>query len=180
MMFKFDTYIVLDVPPPISERVMEVRVRHQDEFRSSLPVEITLAGSSGVGVLVREQDRAEVFGQLQVIARETSPIIAEFGKVLRFEGTDIFVLTIKDESPFQRLHKVILDSGIRFMASPFPYKPHCTLRSRSPVSEKEAADLLGLRIEGAVKLRMLSVYMMSGLPMELLFTTALCVDREAG
>ena len=171
--FEFDTYIVLDVPPPFAGYVMDIRERHQDTFRASLPVEITVAGSSGVGVLEPGQAAQEVFSRLDEIASQTSAFEAEFGPAIRFEGTDIFVLTLVDETPFHELHRRISQSGIRFKPSLFPYKPHCSLRSRSPVTDAEAAELLGVQIPGKFRLDTVSVYRLKQLPMDLLFRTKL-------
>jgi 2'-5' RNA ligase len=168
MKFDFDTYIVLDVPNPQAEQVMAIRKHHRDIFRASLPVEITLTGSSGVGVFEIAQDPQAAFDRLNAIAANTAPIKATFGKVYRFPNSDIFVLTLDDERPFQALHDEIANSGLSFKPSPFPYKPHCTLRSRSPVSDSEAAELFAVTISGSFILDTLSVYQMRLLPLTLL------------
>ncbi|HZY44484.1 MAG TPA: 2'-5' RNA ligase family protein, partial [Anaerolineae bacterium] len=124
MGFDFDTYVVLDVPMPVAAQVMAVRERHRDEFRASLPVEITVVGSSGIGVFDPTQDSAVAFATLDYMAAEIVPIHASFGKVIRFPDTDIFVLTLNDERPFRALHERIAKSGLRFLPNSFPYKPH--------------------------------------------------------
>jgi 2'-5' RNA ligase len=136
---------------------MSIRKHYKDEFRASLPIEITIAGSSGNGVIESGQDSSEVFSILDSIAKSTKDIKATFGKVLRFPNTNIFVFTLADEEPFRALHKQIAESGIRFKQSLFPYTPHCTLRSLSPVSEQEANELLGLRITDTFTLDTMSV-----------------------
>jgi 2'-5' RNA ligase len=176
--FDFDTYVVLDVPAPIGDQVMAIRKRHRDEFRASLPVEISVSGAGGVGVFDPTQDPKEAFGVLETIASETAPIEASFGEVLRFPNTDIFVLTLEDERPFHALHERISRSGLRFKPGVFPYKPHCTLGSRSPISEKEAAELLSLRIIGSFVLDTMSVYMIDELPMTLLHRVKLTGDAD--
>jgi hypothetical protein len=168
MGFTADTYICLDVPMPVAQHVMDIRVRSHDTFRAALPVEITLTGSSGIGVFDAMQDEMMAFALLNVIAAETEPLQATFGKVFRFPSTDIFVLTLTDERPFHVLHERIVSSGIRFLASPFPYTPHCTLRSHSPISEEEAAAILSFRLSQSFLLDTLSVYMLDTLPMTLL------------
>lgn len=165
MAFTADTYICLDIPSPFAEQVMNIRVQQQDTFRASLPVEITIVGSSGVGVFDETQNEHEAFAMLDAIASETSPIVASFGKVIRFPNSDIFVLTLADELPFRTLHQRIANSSIRFKPSPFPYTPHCTLRSRSPISKQEANELLSLQVQGTFTLDTMSVYMLDKLPM---------------
>ena len=165
--FETNTYVVLDVPEPLASAVMAVRVRHRDKFRSSLPVEITVAGSNGVGELEADQANESVFSLLTAVGAKTRPIEAEFGPVDRFPGTQIFFLTLKDERPFRALHDRIADSPIRFKSCPFPYQPHCTLRDRIPISGEEVADLLAVEIPGSFVLDTLSVYAMPP-PMPLL------------
>jgi len=165
--FETNTYVVLDVPEPFASAVMAVRVRHRDEFRSSLPVEITVAGSNGVGELDADQPSEDVFAILTAIAAKTHPIQASFGPVDRFAGTEVFFLTLEDEGPFHELHDRIAGSSIRFKPCPFPYQPHCTLRDRTPISNEEVADLLAVEIHGSFVLDTLSVYAMPP-PMPLL------------
>lgn len=167
LVFETNTYVVLDVPEPIASSVMAVRVRHRDEFRSSLPVEITVAGSNGVGEFDADQPHQDPFAVLTAIAAETRPIEASFGRVDRFPGTDVFFLTLDDERPFHELHGRIATSPIRFKPCPFSYQPHCTLRDRTPISDEEVADLLAVEIHGSFVLDTLSVYAMPP-PMPLL------------
>lgn len=170
-MFDTNTYAVLDVPEPFASAVMAVRVRHRDEFRSALPIEITIAGSNGVGEF-EPQTRDDVFRTLDAIAMETAPIEASFGPVDRFPGTDIFFLTLQDERPFRELHDRIASSPIRFKPCPYPYRPHCTLRDRTPIDDEEIADSLAVDIPGLFVLDTLSVYAMPP-PMPLLYRVRL-------
>jgi 2'-5' RNA ligase len=179
MKFDYDTFTVLDIPSPIAKQIMAIRERHHDWFLKSFPIEITLIGSSGVGVFDLSQDPEEAFATLDAIAVETVPIQASFGEVLRFPNTDIFVHTLQDEEPFRALHERIAKSGLRFKPSPFPYKPHCTIRRRSPISKDEVAELLSLRISESFVLDTMSVYMLDKLPMSLLHRVKLAGKRDA-
>jgi 2'-5' RNA ligase len=151
-------YIVLDVPSPFAERVIQIREHNGDIFRMSLPAEITLAGSGGIGMLARDQEPAEVFAKLDRIAAQTPPIRARFGPARRFPGTDTFYLSVMNEAPFHALQQRIAGSGLRFQATPFQFVPHCTLRTRSPVSSQEASDLLQVRVEGEFLIDTMTVY----------------------
>jgi hypothetical protein len=71
-MFETNTYVVLDVPEPFASAVMGIRKRHRDEFRSSLPDEITVAGSNGVGELEPAQPSEDVFALLTAKRRRPS------------------------------------------------------------------------------------------------------------
>ena len=161
--FAANTYAVLDVPTPVADLIMAIRRKH-DDYGAKLPVEITVAGSTGVGEFEPGQDPAHVFALLDAIAAATAPIRAHFGAVVRVPNTDIFVLTLADERPFRALHERIAASGIRFQLSPFPSAPPCTLRGSSPVSTEEADELFVLRIADGFILDTLSVYMLDRLP----------------
>jgi 2'-5' RNA ligase len=171
--FEHDTFVCLDLPEPKASEVLAIRRRHRDEFRSALPAEITVAGSSGNGPLEPGQDPEHVLAVIDDIAATTPPIRAEFGPVLRFPGTDIFVFTLRDEVPLRDLHQRIATSGLRFRPSPFPFSPHCTLGSRSPVSDAEADQMLSLTPPGAFILDAVAVYVLAGLPLTTLHRTRL-------
>lgn len=49
MTFPLNTYVVLEVPSPWAERVLQLRRLQRDFFRYPLPAETTLFGSNGVG-----------------------------------------------------------------------------------------------------------------------------------
>jgi len=166
--FTGDTYIVVDVPDPVAEQVMAIRVQYNDELLIQLPAEITLTGSSGIGVFDLSQDASEALDTLDVIASETKPILAEFGPVHRFPNTDIFVLTLRNEEPFIDLHNRIKNSGLRFLPNPFPFKPHCTILRTTPVNKKIAHDLLQIKITNDFVIDTMSVYLFDKTQLKLL------------
>ena len=152
------TYAVLDLPSPVADKILEIRRRHRDDFRTALPAEVTVVGSSGIGCFSAGQPAERVFEVLDQIAAETPPIDVVLGQVERFPNTDIFAFRFADESGLRRLHERIAQSGLAFDPNQFPFGAHVTLRSRSPVSEGEAASVLAERIEESFVLRDLSVY----------------------
>lgn len=156
--FIHDTYVVLDLPVEISKQVMKLRSKFKDEFRMSLPAEITVAGSSGNGVIQYDQNPSQVFQSLNEIASMTKPIKSIFGDVMWFPNTDIFFFSLQDEESIRNLHNQINESNIRFSTNQFPYKPHCTLCSRSSMTEGEVKELLSLKLEQEFELDTLSVY----------------------
>ena len=155
--FENDTFIVLDLPEPYASAIMDVRVRHRDTVRMAMPVEVTIAGSGGVGVLEREQDRASVFGVLDEIAKETAPIDSRFGPVIHWPPS-LFVMSWEDEAPFHALHERLVRSPIRFGQSPFPFNPHTTLRSRPGITDDEQTELMSFRAPGEITLLTMSVF----------------------
>lgn len=166
-------YFVLYIPAPFCDRVMDVRRSQKDTFFASLPVEITIAGSNGVGVVETSQDLPEAYSILDRIAADTEPIETAFGPVTRFSGTDIFALTFENEAPFHTLHQRIVKSGIQFRESPHPFQPHCTLRTRTPVSDADARLLMSIRVPGRFTLEEISVCRLDRPPVTLLHTAPL-------
>lgn len=153
-----NTHIVLDVPEPVATKVMNLRKKYQDHFRSSLPVEVTLTGSSGVGVLVEEQNPELVYETINEIASRWKPIETSLGEVIRFPNTDIFAFSITNELALYDLHRELITSEIKYMENPFPYKPHCTIRSLSPVAFEEEREITNNTITDTFLLDTISVY----------------------
>lgn len=175
-MFDKDTYIVLELPEPISSTVHDIKIKLGDDFQASMPNEITIVGSSGVGVIAKDQDPEEFYKTINNIAASTPPIMVEFDKTHRFPGTDIVVMKLKDDTLLHSLHQKFVESGIKFQHTNFPYEPHCTLRNKSPLSDKEMEELSQLKIEGTFTLQTLSVYSMPP-PGKLLYTVQLGSDK---
>ena len=148
------SYVVLDVPEPQATAVMEVRRAHGDLFRAALPVEVTLTDS-----LDPVQNPDEAFAALDTIASATLAIETSFVGAHRFPDSDTFVMRLADEEPFRALRKKIIDTPLKFEApSGYEYIPHCTLRTRSPVTPEESRKLLSVDIPGSMTLNGLSVY----------------------
>jgi 2'-5' RNA ligase len=166
-------FVVVDIPNDVGREILRIRRRFRDPYDTGLPVEITLAGSSGVGVMVPGQSRRQAFGALDAIAATTPPFTASFGPVTRYAGTDIFVLTLRDTTPFDALHRRVASSSIRFTPSPHAYEPHCTLSRRAPIGDEDAAALLATEVPGAFTIDTLAVYRADPLPATVLHRTRL-------
>ncbi|MEM6393596.1 MAG: 2'-5' RNA ligase family protein, partial [Planctomycetota bacterium] len=161
---EYPAYIVLDLPAEMAARVQALRDAADPRF-PPLPVEITVAGSSGVGPLAREESQERVFSALEAIAGRAGAIRSGFAEVLRFPGSPVFYLRPVDLEPFVALHRSIISADLRFQASPFPYSPHCTIRSpgAGEISDKDAERVLGLAVPPeSFVLDTLSVYELDG------------------
>ena len=177
MTFEYNSYIVLDLPSAIEQKIYDIRINNKDTIRASMPAEITIAGSSGIGVIEIGQDEEYVFNQIKNIAAKTSPFTASFGNVLRFPNTDLFVLTLINEDPFRILHEEILKSDIKFMPNKFPYKPHCTLRSKTPISDEEVELIMKTKLSDEFIIDTISIYMYDKIPLTKLYTVKLTGDK---
>lgn len=147
------SYVVLDVPEPQASAVMSIRVAHADLFRAALPVEITLTES-----LEPSQAASEAFAVLDEIGADAPPIHASFAGAHRFPGSDTFVMRLSDDEPFRAVRDRIVSTDLRFAPSQYEFVPHCTLRTRSPISPDDAEHLLATEIPGLMELGQLSLY----------------------
>jgi 2'-5' RNA ligase len=140
-MFEKPTYIVLKIPEPLSSVIKNIRSRF-DADRGTLPVEITIAGSSGLGTICPGQDTDKVFKEIDEIAARFNPFRTSFGKVKKFPGTDIFFFELSNRNAFNKIHRAFACSGIKFVRNDFPFVPHCTLKLLGKATEKEIKELL--------------------------------------
>src|SRR5688572_32898193 len=101
--FPLETFVVIDMPPEVERHVREIRQRY-GSARQFLPVEITIAGSSGVGVFAAEQDADAALDIVNGIATSTGAFPIEFADVQRFPDSDVFYYSIKGPGRIARLH----------------------------------------------------------------------------
>lgn len=151
------TYICLDLPEPQASEVMALRRRFCQRLKD-FPPEITITGSSGVGA-IRPQllwDRVEP--TLEQFARESPPIRASLGGMVRFPDTDIFCLSMSDPMPFMLMHERLKHSGIGFEPSQFPFFPHCTIRMAGPLTDADISALFSITVPGEFVIEELALY----------------------
>jgi 2'-5' RNA ligase len=156
--FELPTYFVLNAPAPIAQAVKALRRRFDPE-RSEMPVEVTVAGSNGLGPLLADQSHEKVFEVFDQIVSNTPPINVRFGPMRFFPNTTIFFLDIVPIDDIWQLQQRFAQSTIRFAESPFHFEPHCTVKLRGDLSEKDTRDLLSFQLQSPnVTLDTMSVY----------------------
>lgn len=157
-MFNLPAYIVLDVPPPASDYVRALRRRFDPE-RADVPVEITIAGSSGLGTIVSDQRPELVFGTVSEIASKFVPFQTSFLRVKKFKGTGIVYFELANPLNFIQIHNAFAASAIAFNKNPFPFTPHCTIRLKKGIRVKEIREsILTAPPEYEFFLRSVSIY----------------------
>jgi len=134
------SYIVAEIPEPVRSQVQVLR-DSLNTLTAKLPVEITLAGSSGVGPIPPGADLSLIQRHLERTLSGISPFRARFSAIRTFPNTSIFYLEPFDRSPFDHLHQELCGSGIPFSGIPWPYTPHGTLRGGAPLSANAASEL---------------------------------------
>ena len=106
--------------------VRRLRARH-DPARLRFPIEITVAGSSGLGWFSDGQAQAELLGCVRGIARGFPSFLFRFEKVDRFPGSNVYYLAPDDGSRFHEFQNRLANCGLRFERTQYAYVPHCTI-----------------------------------------------------
>ena len=102
-----------------------------DHARVRFPIEITVAGSSGLGWFSPAQAPDLIASLVRPVAREFAAFTSYFSSVGKFQGSHVYYLALKDEQPFHAFQRSLAASRLRFEPTPFSYKPHCTIASLS-------------------------------------------------
>jgi 2'-5' RNA ligase len=139
-MIEHRSYIVAEIPEPVRSQVQALR-DSLNAVPPKLPVEITLAGSSGVGPIPAGADLSLIQRHLDRTLSDISPFRARFSGIRAFPSTSLFYLEPFDRSPFDHLHQKLRISGIPFSEIRWPYNPHCTIRGGEPLSADAAFEL---------------------------------------
>ncbi len=158
MGFEHDVYIVLDLADPLAGAVMQLR-RKFDPKLTGIPVEIGVAGSSGLGALVNNQDPERVFKSIENCSKSIECFDLRFKSLKRFPETKWYYFEPSTPDPFYQIHEWLRDSEIEFRKSPYPYTPHCSvadLKDR-PVADEAALKEAGIPAHACLMDR-ISVY----------------------
>ena len=140
-MINHRSYIVAEIPDPVRSQIQALR-DSLNTLTARLPIEITLAGSSGVGPIPIGTDLSLIERHLDRTLSSISPFCTRFSAIRTFPNTSIFYLEPFDRSPFDHIHQELRGSGIPFSEIRWPYNPHCTLRGGAPLSVEAASELL--------------------------------------
>jgi len=144
-----------------------------------LPVEITIIGSSGVGVFEKDQDVLQAFKAIDELAAKTRPVVCSFRSVESFLGTRFFYYAPQEVQPFVDIQRSIVATGLKFTRSPFPFTPHCTIVGLAENATEEATSVVAsLPVpKEEIFLDTLSVYSLNGMACRLLHRVGLGGSR---
>jgi 2'-5' RNA ligase len=135
--------VVFDLPEHSwTAEIRRLRAAY-DHPRLLFPVEITVAGSSGLGWLTPSQVADSVAKQLSDVARSFAPFEFNFAKVESFPETQVYYLAPEQTVPFVAFQRALAASSLKFEPTPFSYTPHCTIvqlhRDAPPSAHAEVA-----------------------------------------
>jgi 2'-5' RNA ligase len=155
---KTGIFIIAELRGAVADRVREIQERYDPKLARQSPPHVTLAGSSGTGVILPDTSAAELRAALEPIAASTPPLRLRFGPPMRFMQTNIVSLPLDPHGPLRTLHERIKSSGLRFEPARFAFTPHCTLNFYRTLTPQAARELLRLRITDEVVIDRLSAY----------------------
>jgi 2'-5' RNA ligase len=141
--YRLPACVVLEIAPPVSEAIQSIR-DSLDSLTSRLPVEITIAGSSGLGPIPIGTDKSKTENSLKTLLNGFEPFRVRFQEIRCFPNTDIFYLAPQERQPFDSIHQALKESEIPFSPSPWPYNPHCTLRASPKVDRISTEEIFRL------------------------------------
>ena len=139
MEIKHPAYITVDIPEPINSTVKKLRRRYGN-VHEQIPVEITIAGSSGVGPIPIGTSLELICSEVDKISQELHSFEMSFGRMTKFPNTTLSYLEPSDRSLFDQWHELFTSSEIPFSENTFPYNPHCTIRRFTTTEDYEAAE----------------------------------------
>lgn len=141
--YRLPACVVLEIPSHVAAPIQSIR-DSLATLTSRLPVEITVAGSSGVGPIQVGTDKKKTEDCVEAMLNGLEPFRMRFQEVRRFPNTDIFYLAPEERQPFDHIHQTLKASGIPFGPNPWPYNPHCTLRAGPMANPASAEDILSI------------------------------------
>ena len=159
MSLKSGIFIIAELHGPVAERVRAIQERYDPKLARQSPPHVTLAGSSGTGVILPDTPVAELRRALEPIAATTAPLTLRFGAPMRFMQTDIVSLPLDPHGPLRVLHERIAASGLRFQPARFAFTPHCTLNFYRTLTPDSVRELLRVRVREPVVIDHLAAYL---------------------
>jgi 2'-5' RNA ligase len=120
-------FIVADLYGAEADRISDLQRELDPKFAKLFRPHVTLAGSSGVGVLRSDTPAEEVREALERVGAAVAPLDFVFGVPERFPATNIIVLPLPVHGPVRWLHDRIAMCGLPFAAPKFAFTPHCTV-----------------------------------------------------
>ncbi len=159
MAASFGIFILAELPGEAGAQVRALQQRFDPKLARLTPPHITLAGSSGVGVIPTDTPVARIREALQPIADTTAPMALPFGLPHRFMQTEIVSLPLDPHGPLRALHERIAKSGLPFRRARFQFSPHCTLSFYPTLTPARERELLAVRVDAPARIERLQIYL---------------------
>ena len=118
MKTQYPAGIVVEIPEPIRSQIQSIR-ESLGTITAKMAVEITVAGSSGLGYIPPGKDLSKIICEIDRIASEIDAFEVSFSEIGLFPNSFVFYLTPSDRNPFDSLHRALCVSSIPFPRESF-------------------------------------------------------------
>lgn len=151
------TFVIAELGGEAGAEIRAVQERFDPKLARESPPHVTIAGSSGVGVIPPDVPRARVLAALAPVGAITPPLTLPFGPPERFPGTNIVVVPLDPHGPVRVLHDRIASCGLPFARAKFTFTPHATLSFYPTLEPAALRALLAVRVRAPAVIERLVV-----------------------
>lgn len=156
MKIEFPTYVIAELEGEVCHVVTDCRRKFNPQA-VDWPVDITIAGSSGVGPVSIGQSLESVVEKLSPIFKMSERFTFDFLSVRNFPNSGVYYFEPERER-FDSLHELAINCDVKFEANRFSYNPHCTLRFGSTADAGVEKYLYSLKPPKVVNVKCFSIY----------------------
>ena len=151
-------FIVADLFGDEAERIAALQRELDPKFAKLFRPHVTLAGSSGVGVLRADMPVDEVRDALLSVGDAVAPLDFVFGAPERFPATNIIMLPLPVHGPVRWLHDRIATCGLPFAAPKFAFTPHCTVHFYRTMTDDTLRRAQRFRVRAPIRVERIQAY----------------------
>ena len=152
-------FVVADLFGPEADRIAALQRELDPKFAALFRPHVTLAGSSGVGVLAAGTPAAEVEAALQRVGATVAPLDFTFGSIDRFPATNIIMLPLPVHGPVRWLHDAIATCGLPFASPKFAFTPHCTVHFFRTMTDETWQRARRFRVRAPIRVERIQAYL---------------------
>jgi len=118
--------VVLDLPESLFPKIKELRSKFEPA-RMSLPIEVTLLGSSGSGPFEAGYKIEDIREKVKDAISSFFPVQLRFGSIKSFPATKIFYVSLVEDEIIHEVHERLKEIDLKKVSIPFPFTSHCTI-----------------------------------------------------
>ncbi len=151
-------FIVADLFGPEADRIAALQRKLDPKFAALFRPHVTLAGSSGVGILPLGTTVAELTEALSRVGDAVAPLDFVFGAPERFPATNIIMLPLPVHGSVRWLHDRIATCGLPFAAPKFAFTPHCTVHFFRTMTDEAWQLARRFRVRAPIRIDRIQAY----------------------
>jgi len=151
-------FIVADLRGDDAERIAALQRELDPKFAALFRPHVTLAGSSGAGILPLRTPAADVVAALTRVGERVAPLDFVFGAPERFPATNIIMLPLPVHGPIRWLHEQIATCGLPFGTPKFAFTPHCTVHFFRTMTDAAWSKARRFRVKGPIRVDRIQAY----------------------